>query len=807
MSSANGNNAINKLFESKLNRYFGISIGDATMEQIYKASVLTVQDILLEKRRKFNRKMQDQNGKRVYYMCMEFLLGRSLKTGLYNLGITGDFTRMLKEHDIDIEQIYELEPDAGLGNGGLGRLAACFMDSLASLQYPALGYCICYEYGLFKQKIIDGWQIELPDNWLPGGESWLVQRLDKSVTVRFGGWVKDAYKDGKMIPEYGDYTEVEAIPYDLMVSGADSEAVSVLRLWRARNISNFDMRSFTQGDYTKAMMKDNEAELISKVLYPSDDHMEGKELRLKQQYFLVSASVQDMVSDHMRRYKDIKTLPDYAAIHINDTHPALAVPELMRILMDDFGLDWDESWSIVRRCFAYTNHTVLAEALEHWPEVMIQKMIPRIYQIIQEINNRFCNDMWNKYPGQWDKIQRMSIIAYNDIRMANLAVIASHSVNGVSSLHSEIIKDSVFKDYYETFPERFTNVTNGIAHRRWLCQSNAPLSALLDECIGTGYRKKSEQLIKFKSFMDDKSVLNRLGEIKKENKRSFSEFMLSSRGVEIDPDTRFDVQVKRLHEYKRQLLNVLKIISLYGELLDNPDKNVTPQTFIFGAKAAPSYYMAKNIIKLINFLSAEIAKNKKISDKLSVVFLEEYNVTAAEKLMPAAEISEQISLAGKEASGTSNMKFMINGAVTMGTLDGANVEIKECCGDNDIFIFGMDAEEVDALWKRGYASTYYYHNDNRLKRITDMLNTGFNGESFSNITQYLLTNTPIADPYMCLADFGSYMDAYYRMDDCYADKMQFNRMSLMNIATAGMFSADRAIEEYAENIWNLKKIK
>lgn len=798
---------IEKRFHEKLNNNFGIGAPDATIEQIYKASVLAVRDIMLEKRKNFNKKMKEKGGKRVYYMCMEFLLGRSLKTSLFNLGLTEQFAEMLQKIDCDLNTLFEMEPDAGLGNGGLGRLAACYMDSLASLQYPALGYCLCYEYGLFKQKIIDGWQTEMPDNWLPGGEVWLVQRLDKSVKVRFGGFVKDNYKDGRMVPEYGDYKEIEAIPYDMMISGYDSEAVSVLRLWRARNVSKFDMASFSQGDYTKAMMEDNEAELISKVLYPSDEHLEGKELRLKQQYFLVSASIQDIINDHMRRYKDIRSLPQYAAIHINDTHPALCIPELMRILMDDFGLNWDESWDIVTKCTAYTNHTVLSEALEKWQESMIQKLLPRLYQIVLEINNRFCSEMWSKYPGDWDKIQRMSILAFNEVRMANLSVIASHKVNGVSGLHSDIIKDSIFKDYNDVYPEKFTNVTNGIAHRRWLCQSNPRLTALLDECIGTSYKKNAADLAKFKKFKDDKSVLSRLYDIKLENKKTFCDYIYKRKGIIVDPQTRFDVQVKRLHEYKRQLLNVMKIISLYGDLLDNPSLDVTPQTFIFGAKAAPSYYMAKHIIKLINFLGEDIKKHPDISKKLSVVFLEEYNVTLAELLMPSAEISEQISLSGKEASGTGNMKFMINGAVTVGTLDGANVEISEECGKENIFIFGMTAAEVELMWRNGYASTNYYNSNYQIKRVIDMLNRGFNGESFSHISQYLLTKAPIADPYMNLADFDSYMKAYYAMDEAYGDKQRFNQMSLMNIASAGNFAADRAIREYAANIWNLKVIE
>lgn len=793
----------------KLSRYFGVSLKEASKEQIYKAVVMTVRDILLEKRNSYHYKMKERRAKRVYYLCMEFLLGRSLKNNVYNLGIKEQLTKALKGTGVTLDELYELEPDAGLGNGGLGRLAACFMDALATQDYPAMGYSIRYEYGLFKQKIVEGWQTELPDIWLPGGEVWLTQRSDLMVHVKFDGKIVEEWTEQGLKIKQVDCQEVEAMPYDMMISGKNSEAVSVLRLWAARNVRNFDMRSFSEGDYVRCMQQDNEAELISKVLYPSDNHSEGKSLRLKQQYFLVSATLQNIVNDHIRRYGDLHTLPDLAAIHINDTHPALCIPELMRILMDEHGLSWDEAWDIVHRTVAYTNHTVMSEALEKWNEDLIERRLPRIHAIIKEINQRFCADMWNLFPGDWDKIERMSILSHGQVRMANLSVVASHTVNGVSSLHSDIIKNSIFKDFNDAYPDRFTNVTNGIAHRRWLCQSNPKLSELLCDCIGDGFVLNAGELAKFKAFENDKTVLKRLEEIKFDNKKRLCEYALKKENSVIDPNSVFDVQAKRLHEYKRQLLNAMYIINLYNELKENPDLNVQPKTFIFGAKAAPGYYMAKRIIKLLCCLSEDLRKNpdSRIKQKLSVVYLEDYCVTMAETLMPATEISEQISTAGKEASGTGNMKFMINGALTIGTLDGANVEMREQVGDDNIFIFGMNAKQVEDLWKRGYDATAFYNNNVMLKRVIESLKAGFDGEKFDDIASYLLTNSPIADPYMCMADFSDYLAIHQKVDDIYKDRDKWNRMSLLNIAGAGYFAADRAIKEYAENIWHLKQIR
>ncbi len=807
MSSITEKDAIT-LIKGKLSRYFGVTPQEASKEQIYKAVAMCVKDVLLEKRGAFNKKYRAKGGKRVYYLCMEFLLGQSLKNNTYNLSVQDAIDSALKkEFNCSLEELYDIEPDAGLGNGGLGRLAACYMDALATQNYPAMGYSIRYEYGLFKQKIVDGWQMELPDVWLPGGEVWLTQRMDKTFKIKFDGHIEEEWTDKGLITHHYDAKEVEAVAYDMMISGKDSEAVSILRLWKAQNIHDFDMKTFSQGDYMRSMQEDNEAELISKVLYPSDNHFEGKSLRLKQQYFLVSAALQDIISDHKRRYGSLDTLPDKAAIHINDTHPALCIPELMRILIDENGYSWDAAWSIVTRTVAYTNHTVMSEALEKWNEDLIARRLPRIYSILKEINQRFCAEMWNKFPGDWDKIDRMSIFSHGQVKMANLSVVASHTVNGVSALHSEIIKNSIFKDFNDVWPEKFTNVTNGIAHRRWLCQSNPELSELLTDCIGDGFVMDASKLSEFKKFENDEEVLKKLNEIKKTKKLQFCEYAKKVQGVVIDPNSLFDVQAKRMHEYKRQLLNALYIISLYNELNENPNLPVQPKTFIFGAKAAPGYYFAKQIIKLIYALSEDIKKNPKVRDKLNVVYMEDYRVSMAEKLMPATEVSEQISQAGKEASGTGNMKFMINGALTIGTLDGANVEMQEVCGSDNIFIFGLTASEVDMLWKQGYNSTSFYADNKKLEGVIAALNRGFNGQSFSDIAQYLLTGSPVADPYMCLADFGAFCDTHEKVDEVYRDKLLWAKKSLNNIASAGIFASDRSIREYADRIWHLKRIK
>ncbi|MCI9518608.1 MAG: glycogen/starch/alpha-glucan phosphorylase [Clostridia bacterium] len=798
---------VKDLISEKLTKYFATQPRRATKDQMYKASALVVRDILLKKKQENNLRIQQGKLKRVYYLCMEFLIGRSLKNNLYNLGLEQQFKEALKSYDFNLDNLYEIESDAGLGNGGLGRLAACFMDSLATLNYPAMGFSIRYEYGLFKQKIVDHMQVELPDKWLDSGEVWMMPRSDKNFQIKLGGHVHEWWdENGKCHVEHKDAEIVEAIPYDLMISGANSDGVGVLRLWQASARDHFDMKSFTQGDYMMAMRADNEAELISKVLYPSDDHLQGKQLRLSQQYFLVSASLQSIFKDHLKNYRSLDNIADKVAVHINDTHPALAVPEMMRLLIDEHGYDWDKAWKMTTGTIAYTNHTVMAEALEKWNEDLVAARLPRIYSIIREINRRFLESVQGTVEGE--KIDNMSIIGRNQVRMANLSVIGSHSVNGVSALHSDIIKKSVFRDFYEIYPKRFTNVTNGIAHRRWLNQANPRLAALITELIGDGYLTDASKLEELLKYKDDTSVLKKIGEIKSRNKRDFAKWIKETSGFSLNPETRFDTQIKRLHEYKRQLLNVLKIVGYYIDLTDNPNADFTPQTFIFGAKAAGGYYHAKRIIALINAISDEIGKNPTLKEKLDVMFIENYNVTKAEHLIPASEVSEQISLAGKEASGTSNMKFMLNGAVTLGTVDGANVEIGECVGEDNIFTFGMLTDEVDALWKNGYSSTGYLAHNDKLRRIIDRLKFGFDGESFADIAAYLIMGqNGVADPYMCLADYNDYMRANRELDAAYKDSKKFNSMALVNVAKSGIFAADRSIDEYAKNIWGLRRVK
>ena len=794
-----------KSVSDKLSRYFGADFKTATNDQIYKALAMCVRDMLLLQKQELHKKILAQKAKRVYYMCMEFLLGKSLKNNLCNMGIEGVARKTLKAEGFDLDALYEIEADAALGNGGLGRLAACFMDSLATLHYPAIGFTLRYEYGLFKQRIVEGSQAELPDIWLDSGEAWMVPRSDKTFTVKFDGRLKESWEEGGLKVEHVDATVFEAVPYDMMISGAGGEAVSILRLWRARTLMPFNMTFLSQGDYSQAVKAEGEADLITKALYPSDDHYAGKTLRIVQQYFLVSASVQNIVRDHMRSYNTIENLPDKVAIHINDTHPALCVPELMRILLDEHGFSWEKAWDFTVRIISYTNHTVMAEALEKWGEELISSKLPRIYSIIKEINNRFLKETWDKYHDV-GKQESVAVIAKSQVRMANLAVIGSHSVNGVSALHSDIIKKSVFADFYRMAPYKFTNVTNGIAHRRWLSQCNPRLDRLIQNLIGDGYMKDAAELENLLGYKDDAKALGELAGIKLENKKDFADYIKRKQDFTVNPYARFDTQIKRMHEYKRQLLNALKIITLYLELKDNPNKDVAPQCFIFGGKAAPGYRHAKRVISLINALSVQIQQSRKIKEKLDVLFLENYNVTAAERLIPASEVSQQISLAGKEASGTSNMKFMLNGAVTLGTLDGANVEIYESVGKDNMFLFGLTEDKVADLWKKGYFATSYYSGSERIKMAVEALKTGFGGESFADIAQYLVSNSLMSDPYMCLADYGDYMRAHKEMCVKYADADTWNKMSLVNIARAGRFAADRSVKEYAQNIWGLKPI-
>lgn len=785
---------------SKLSHNFGVIPTEATDEHYYKAIALILRDMMSHEYATFTNAAESQNKKTVYYLCMEFLMGRSLKNTLYNLGLTDVMTKALQGLNIKIENIYEQEPDAGLGNGGLGRLAACFLDGLATQDYPAMGYSLRYEFGIFRQKLVDGWQTELPDRWLPGGQVWLQSHPEKSVKVLFDGRIEENWADGYHSVNHVDATAIEAVPYDMMVAGYGGKGVSRLRLWAAKS-NDFDMKLFNGGEYIRAMEQNAMAEVITKVLYPEDNHAEGKSLRLNQQYFLVSATIQDIVRRHLRIYGTLDNFPELVAIHLNDTHPVLAIPELMRILLDECGYSWDNAWDIVTRSIAYTNHTVMAEALECWQVDMFARKLPRIYQIIEEINKRFCAEMHEKGI-DGSQIARMAVINDGIVKMANLAVIAGHSVNGVSKLHSEILKESVFSDFYKVTPEKFKNVTNGIAHRRWLNQSNPGLSNLILDLIGDKFITDASALQGLMKYKDDESVLKQLAKIKKANKVKMAEYIQTNNGIIVDPDSIFDVQVKRLHEYKRQHLNAINILSTYLWLKANPNAEFTPKTYIFGAKAAPGYYFAKQIIQFIVELGNRINNDPDVNKKLKVVYLEDYRVSVAEKLIPSAEISEQISLAGTEASGTSNMKFMINGAVTLGTLDGANVEIHESVGDDNIILFGMTTSEVNALKHRGYNPQEYYNNSREIMDIINYIEREFSGK-FHDIAESLRNK----DPYMVLADFSDYSIAQQNASALYADPMHWNHMSLVNIAQAGRFAADRSIRDYANTIWEATPVE
>ena len=800
-------NQINTKIDEVISRYWNIAPKYATEIQIYRALSIVIRSILMDKRCKFKKEIDNKEQKQVYYMCMEFLVGKSLKNNLFNLNLEEEVSESLKKYNVSLEDLYKIEKDPGLGNGGLGRLAACFMDSLATKNYPATGFSIKYEFGLFKQKIIDGWQTELPDDWLSSSDVWLIPRTEEREIVKFDGEIKEEWTNDGLKIKHCYATEIEAIPYDMMISGYDSTGVSLLRLWESRSLKSIDMNLFSQGEYIKALAEDSMAESISKILYPADNHLEGKILRIKQQYFLVSASAQNIVHDHYKKYNTLNNFCDKVAIHINDTHPALIIPELMRIFMDEYSCSWDESWQMVMNCVSYTNHTVLQEALETLEIETIKAKLPRIFSIIQEINQRFRNEVLIKYNGNVDKANQMSIFSYGKINMANISIIGSHSINGVAKLHSEILKNTVFKNFYEYSPSKFTNITNGITHRRWLNQANPELKNLLNELIGKNYYLNPESLSDFKKYINDDNVLLRLGEIKHNNKLKLADYIYKKNNITIDTNSIFDVQVKRLHEYKRQLLNVIRIISIIIDINEGKT-NIFPETFIFGAKAAPSYYRAKEIIHLICSLSDYINKNENIKQYINVVFIEDYSVSLAEIIIPSGEISEQISLAGKEASGTGNMKFMLNGSLTIGTYDGANIEILEQVGEENFFLFGMKDYEVESLWRSGYNSVLYYQQNIKLRKIIDFLNKGINGKSFESISKYLLGGDNVGDPYMCFADFESYMNVHFRASQLYYNnKRKWNQMSLINIGSSGVFSSDRTINEYAKNIWGLNAIQ
>ncbi len=789
------NDMVNAITE-KLGSVFHIKPEEATNEEIYKATAIVLRELMSKDYADFTSKVERQEKKTVYYLCMEFLMGRSLKNNLCNMGLEETARKAMESFGVSLDKIYEQEPDAGLGNGGLGRLAACFLDGLAAQGYSSMGYSLRYEYGIFSQKLVDGWQTELPDFWLPGGSVWLHAHPEKAVEVSFNGNMVEDWINGIHLVKIENATKVLAVPYDMIVTGEGGKGVSRLRLWAADS-KDFDMQLFNDGEFLRAVEQKAMAESITKVLYPGDNHTEGKSLRLNQQYFLVSATIQDIINRHLRVYKTLTNLPDKVAIHLNDTHPVLAVPELMRIVMDECGYGWDEAWRIVTGTIAYTNHTVMAEALECWSEEMFRTKLPRIYQIVCEINRRWCYELKEAGTPE-DKIAKMSIIRDGWVRMANLAVVASHKVNGVSALHSNILKDTVFSDFYNYTPDKFTNVTNGIAHRRWLNQSNPGLASLITDLIGGGFVSDASQLKELEKFSDDRGVLDKLSEIKRQNKVRMAEEIKRTAGVLIDPDSIFDVQVKRLHEYKRQLMNALNILATYQMLRDNPSMDFAPRTYIFGAKAAPGYYFAKQIIQFIVDLGNQINNDPRVNGKLKVVYLENYRVTVAEKLIPSAEISEQISLAGTEASGTGNMKFMINGAVTLGTLDGANVEICEAVGKDNIILFGMTTPAVNDMKSKGYRSLDFYSTNSVIRRAVDEIRAG----RFSAVADNLLHS----DPYMVLGDFESYRRAQERSAELYVNRQKWNQMSLMNIANAGIFSADRSINDYARDIWHIKPV-
>ncbi len=795
---------LKKQTETACMQNFGCTLADASEMEVYRAVCIAVRELLVEKNHDF-AKSRPESAKRVYYMSMEFLVGTSLHNNLFNLGIEEEMRAIVKEAGKNLDRLYAIEPDAGLGNGGLGRLASCYMDAASGLDYMCTGFSIKYEFGIFRQKIVDGWQMEFPDDWLGNGGVWLVPRYDDAVQVRFGGEAVGRFdSDGRYRVDHVGYSTVMAVPYDMYISGYRSNAVNKLTLWEAKSPNCFDMSAFSRGEYAKALEQETMAEVISKVLYPADDHIEGKRLRLKQQYLLVSASMQSIVNEYLRKHDSLDKLPEQVAIHINDTHPALCVPELMRILVDEHDYDWDRAWDITCRTLSYTNHTVMSEALERWSESLYSEQLPRIYQITSEINRRLMLRLRDFYGEDRPKLEYMAVIANGEVRMANLCLACCHMVNGVSRLHTQILEDSIFHDYFVMDNSRFTNVTNGIAYRRWLCQSNPQLSSYLDELIGEGFRKDSFELEKLLQYYNDSQALDKLNRIKRANKKRLAAYIEKANGIIVDPDSVFDVQIKRLHEYKRQLLNALQILHMYITIKSDPQAEFRPRTFIFAAKASAGYVMAKQIIRLICKIADVVNSDPQTRDKLKVVFLEDYKVSLAEIIIPAADISEQISIAGKEASGTGNMKLMINGAVTLGTLDGANVEIHDAVGDDNMFLFGMTAEEVEALWRSGYHPIEYINRDPQLKAVVDMLMSGIGGNRFDDIVYSLLQggNAP-ADAYMSMADFTDYVRAQNDITAAYADRRGFARRSLVNIAKAGVFSADRAVKEYAVKIWNL----
>ena len=791
-----------KLLKDKLMSECNVTIDAASADQIYRCLAMITRQIMSDRQKQYQSKVLGEGKKQVYYLCMEFLMGRSLRTSLFNLGLNEVAESVLADADVKIDTIYEQEPDAGLGNGGLGRLAACYLDGMATDGIPGTGYSILYEYGIFKQKIVDGWQQETADNWLPGGQVWIKSHPDQAQEIRFDGQAIETWEGGFHHVKYENYNSVVAVPNDMYVAGYGSNGVSKLRLWQAKAPS-FDMSSFNAGNYNTAISQSASAELISKILYPNDNHTEGKILRLRQQYFFSAASIADILQNHLNQYGTLDNLADKVAIQLNDTHPTVAIPEMMRILLDECSYEWDAAFDICRKVFAYTNHTVMSEALEKWNADIFRNTLPRIWQIVCEMDRRCRADLAKAFPGDQGKIDYMAIIGDNQVRTANICAYTCHAINGVSKLHSEIIKDSVFHDYFLYKPQAFKNVTNGIAYRRWLLCSNPGLTHLLEETIGDGFKTDASELKKLEKFVDDKTVQAAAAKVKRENKADFANYLQKATGQVIDPDSIFDCQVKRMHEYKRQHLNALNIAAEYLYLKNNPNAEFTPKTYIFGAKAAPGYYMAKQMIRMICKLGKLIDEDPAVRGKLRIVYLEDYCVSLSERLMPASEVSEQISLAGTEASGTGNMKFMLNGAITLGTLDGANVEIADAAGHENEIIFGMLTPEVNALKGMGYHPNAFINGDNTAMAVLDFLEKGWNGENFNEVT----SNLRNSDPYMVMADFKDYRRAQHDLQELYRDKQKWNHMSLKNISNAGIFSADRSIMDYARDIWGATPVK
>ena len=795
-----------------LRNLFRKTVDTATDVEIYEAAVYALRTVFTEKWIKTHDEYREKDVKVVYYLSMEFLMGRFFGNSVMNLMMYDTVREALEELGFDYNSIENTEPDPGLGNGGLGRLAACFLDSLSTMEYPAYGCGIRYHYGIFEQKIENGYQVEKPDNWLANGDFWSIKRTEYEAEVKFGGDVRTEIKDNgelKFIQE--NYSSVIAVPYDYPVIGYGNNTVNTLRLWEARPKNFFDLQSFNAGNYAKALEEQNIANTITEVLYPADEHIQGKELRLRQQYFFISATVQRVIARFKKDHDDFSLLPDKVAFQLNDTHPSIAVAELMRVLVDENDVPWDKAWEITTKVCAYTNHTIMSEALEKWPVELFSRLLPRIYMIIEEINRRFCIELVQKYGNNPGKIHDMSIIADGQIKMAYLAIVGSHSVNGVAKLHTEILKKQELKDFYEFYPDKFNNKTNGITQRRWLLHANRPLAGLITDTIGDGWIRDLDELNKLLPMADNREFREKFMDIKRANKRALAEYIKMTNGVDIDPESIYDIQVKRLHEYKRQLLNVLHIIHLYFRLKAEPEMDITPRTFIFGAKAAAGYRMAKDIIKLINSVAEVVNNDPDLNGKIKVVFMANYCVSLAERLIPAADVSEQISTAGKEASGTGNMKFMLNGAVTIGTMDGANVEIHDEVGEENIIIFGLSSEETARMSREhSYNPWDMYHSDERIRRVMDSLVDGTfapdNPELFRGVFNSLL-GSDRSDEYFVLKDFASYAEAQERLERIYKNKDEWARMAVINTAKSGKFSSDRTIREYAKEIWNLKPMR